>query len=298
VGPFLEMAGVARFQGVYYVNGQAAELAHRPTRARRLVTFASTDFEHWSPCGAVGLDRAPDLHGPSTEHDWNMREEIHLGAGLWNRGNVLLGVYGQWHGHPSGDRRLLSMDLGLALSHDGLHFHEPIAGFRLVPAREQPFSQMGDPPALMQGQGMVNLGDETLYWYSLWRGIEGSGVRLVTWERDRLGMLKPFRPSSAQAISCPIQANQGERVAVNVSGLGPHSQLRVSLRDEGFRPLPGYSDAASAVVDENGFRVPMRWSAGETLPSDRRVRLDIQFAGIRPEDARLHAVYLGDSVSR
>jgi len=83
----------------------------------------------------------------------------------------------------------------------------------------------------MQGQGMENVGDRTLYWYSLWRGTEGSGVRLISWERDRLGMLKPFRPwlrgsgglpLEMHTISCPIRVFEGgkARIYVNASGLG------------------------------------------------------------------------------
>src|SRR5688500_13868521 len=124
VGPFLEMAGVTKHRGLYYVTGQAALTAHGQTPVRRLVTFVSADFERWSPCGAVGLDRGPAPHLPATDDCLHQFEEIHLGAGLWNRGNVILGVYGQWHGHPSGDRRLVTLDLGLAVSHDAVHFYE------------------------------------------------------------------------------------------------------------------------------------------------------------------------------
>jgi hypothetical protein len=296
VGPFLEMAGIAKHRGIYYVNGQGGLTAHHPTIARRLVTFASADFEHWSPCGAAGLDISPDLTGPSRDAHIHQYEEVHLGAALWNRGNVLLGIYGLWHGHFSGDRRLVVMDLGLALSHDAVHYHEPIPGFRFIPAREQPDSPRGVGPSLMQGQGMENLGDRTLYWYSLWRGTEGSGVRLVTWPRDRLGSLKPYHPADAQAISCTIQVLEGPaRVHINASGLGQYTQLRLSLLDEGFHPIPGCSGADAAVITQNGFREPVRWKAADALqPSHGRVRLDVRFEGIRPEDCRLHAVYVGD----
>jgi hypothetical protein len=221
-------------------------------------------------------------------------EEIHLGAAVWNRGNVLLGIYGQWHGHFSGDRRWVTMDLGLALSHDAVHYAEPVRDFRLIPAREQPNSPSGVGPALMQGQGMENIGDQTLYWYSLWRGTEGSGVRLVTWPRDRIGMLKPFHPGDPQAISCPIQVLEGRgSVAVNASGLGQYSRLRISLLDEGCRPLPGFSGDDAAVIDANGFETSLRWKGGDAiLPAHGRVRLDVRFDGIRPEDCRLHAVYV------
>ena len=295
VGPFLEMAGITKFRGVYYVSGQAALTAHRPFRARRLATFASTDFEHWSPCSAVGLDRAPDLVGPSTEADWNQYEEIHLGAALWDRQNVLLGIYGQWHGHPSGDRRQVSMDLGLALSHDAIHYHEPIPGFRFVPAREQPESPANEVPALMQGQGMENLGDETLYWYSLWRPNDSTGVCMVSWERDRLGFLQPFRPYEARAISCPIQVLPGgsAKAYVNASGLGKYSQLHIHLVDEGFHPVTGYCGSDAAVIAEDGLCVPVRWRTGDALLSSQgRLRFDVRFEGIRPEDCRLHAIYI------
>lgn len=304
VGPFLEMTGVTKHRGLYYVNGQSAARAHSLNSARRLVTFVSADFEHWSPCSALGLDRAPDVTGPSTEDVRNQFEEVHLGAGLWNRGNVILGLYGQWHGHFSGERRLVIMDLGLAVSHDALHFYEPVPGFRIVPAMEQPGSPpMSAHPALQQGQGMENLGDQTLYWYSLWRGTEGSGVRLVTWPRDRLGMLKPFAssgpqnisaPSGPQTISCPVQAlGAPVRVHVNASGLGQYSRLRIALLDEGFRPIPGYSGQEAAVVSEDGFRAPVRWAGGDAvLPTHGLVRLDVRFEGVRPEDCRLHAVYV------
>jgi len=294
VMPGIEMTGITKHRGVYYVNGQGG--TQRPVPGRRLVTYASTDFQHWSPCGAVGLERTHDLSGPSTAADAHQYEEIHLGAGLWNRGNVIVGIYGQWHGHFSGDRRRLTLDLGLALSYDAVHFHEPIPDFRFIPAREQPGSPWDVGPALMQGQGMENFGDQTLYWYSLWRGTAGSGIRIVTWPQDRLGMLKPFRPSGSQAISCPIKVLEGQgKVYVNASGLGEHSQLHIGLIDEGFHPIPGYSGEDAAIIAENDLRMPVQWKGGDSLlPSQGLVRLDIQFTGIRPEDCRLYAIYIGE----
>ncbi|MBL9214183.1 MAG: hypothetical protein JNG83_01775 [Opitutaceae bacterium] len=294
VGPFLEMAGGAKHGGLFYINGQAALTAHHLIPVRRLVTFVSADFENWSPAGAVGLDRGPDVTGPSTDDKLHQFEEIHLGAALWNRGNVLLGIYGMWHGAPTGDRRDAVIDLGLALTHDGLHYYEPIRDFRLIPAREQPGSPVGVAPALMQGQGMENVGDETLYWYSLWRGNYGSGVRLVTWPRDRLGAFQPFKPTPARAISCLVQAAAGQVEAfVNVSGLGANARLRVELLDEGFRPVPGYSGADAAVLTTNGFREPVRWKSGAALPAGgKSFRLSVGIDGVRPEDVKVYAVYV------
>ena len=293
VGPFLEMSGVTKFDGLYYVCGQDDLCGHHPAPVRRLATFASADFEHWSPYGAVGLDRGPSLYGPAVEDQVHQFEEIHLGAALWNRGNVIVGLYGMWHGHPSGDRAMVVMDIGLALSHDAVHCHEPIPGFRIIPAREQPERPPAFGPSLMQGQGMENIGDRTVYWYSLWRGTAGNGVRAVSWPRDRLGGLKPFKNQDPLAISAPIEVSGAARATANVSGLGPHSSVRVGLVDHGFRPIEGFTVDDCVPLDVDAFDAPLRWKGGERFPvTGRPLRLDVRFAGVRPEDATLHAIAL------
>ena len=51
--------------------------------------------------------------------------------------NVCLGVYGQWH-HPIGEGdpqyrgEDVSVDLGLIISNDGLHFRDPAPGFTFL----------------------------------------------------------------------------------------------------------------------------------------------------------------------
>jgi len=294
----LEMSGITKHRGMYYVTGQGAGTTDYIVTSRKMVVVASADFEHWSPCPIIALDRSPQARTTAQEADVSTTEEVHLGAGLWNRGNVILGVYGQWHGHPSGDRALVSIDLGLVISHDAQQYHEPIPNFKLVPAREQKDRTPGFGPALEQGQGMVNHGDQTLFWYSLWHGPAASGVRMVTWKRDRLGMLKPFRSQGAQAISSLIQAQGGALpVAINASGLSEHSQMRVSLLDRGFCPITGFSGKDAAIVDADGLRTPLRWKGGEAItPEMGLLRIQVEFAGIRPEDACLHAVYVGQEM--
>ena len=149
VGPMLEMSGVIRFNGCYYVNGHGGFHFGTP---RELVTCASYDFEHWTEATALGLhrDRLPLLDMAGIATGGNAGEQVHLGAGLWDRGNVILGVYDIWHGHPSGDRKLVTMDLGLVISHNAMHYHEPIPDFRLVPAAEE----QGGPGALFPQEGL------------------------------------------------------------------------------------------------------------------------------------------------
>lgn len=187
------------------------------------------------------------------------------------------------------------MDLGLALSHDALHFHEPIPNFRLVPAREQLASPAHSHPALMQGQGFENVGDRTLYWYGAWLGPLSPGVYCASWERDRLGYLKPFAPETPMAITATVELLDATvPVSVNVSGLAEHTHLRIEALDEGFRPIDGLSGDDAATVSENGLRVHVRWPNAPSLPARRRLHLQVCFAGVRPEDARLHALYLGE----
>jgi hypothetical protein len=150
-------------------------------------------------------------------------------------------------------------------------------------------------PALILCQVFDKVGERTLYWYSCWRGPASPGVLMTSWERDRLGYLQPFRPHDARAIPCPIRATDGQApVHVNVSGLGPHTYLRIDVLEEGFRPLPGLSGEDGAVVRENGLAVRVEWPSAPALPASGRVRLDIHFEGVRPEDARLHTLYLGE----
>ena len=82
------------------------------------------------------------------EFSKNGSEQIHLGAGLWNRGNVIIGFYGMWNSHPSNDRRLVTMDLSLAVTHDALHYREPIPNFPIVSAAEDSCKPLPDSPEI------------------------------------------------------------------------------------------------------------------------------------------------------
>jgi len=42
-------------------------------------------------------------------------------------------------------------------------------------------------PALAQGQGFANVGNETLFWFSIW-GAPAKGIHVARRERDRFGI--------------------------------------------------------------------------------------------------------------
>ncbi|MEL7186794.1 MAG: hypothetical protein AAFN50_10255, partial [Pseudomonadota bacterium] len=186
VAGWFEMGGGTKLNGCYYVAGQGGS---HGVGIRQLVTTASYDFEHWLEATCSGLRRGERSPTPPMAGK-NTGEQVHLGAALWNRGNVVIGFYGKWNGHPSNDRRMLTMDLGLAISNDALHYKEPIPEFPIVEAAEFNWSSKSDGsladtfPALMQGQGFENLGDETLFWYAPWPEEASDGVRVASWQRD------------------------------------------------------------------------------------------------------------------
>jgi len=289
LGPVLEPSGLIRFNGYYYVNGQGGGYISAGLN-RMMVTFASYDFEHWTQAGALSFHRAP-----ITEYSlqqWNTLEEVHLGASLMGRGNVILGVYGMWHGVPSGDRSYVTMDLGLVVSNDGLHFREPIPGFKFLPSREELEVPLGRGPSLARGQGMVGIGDKTLYWYEAWGS---GGVRLATWERDRFGYLRPFNNArDPHVVSCPMRFERaGARLFLNADGLSDNTQLTVELLGRDFQPLPGYSGEDCVPLRTSGFRQAVRWRNKETLEAfSLPTHLRVKFEGVRPEDAKLYAIYV------
>ena len=302
VGPYFEQAGGTKFNGVYYVNGQGGWHWSPKGGARTLATSMSYDFDNWTLATCMGFRRDP-LPPRPTYYGSSIGPQVHLGASLWNRGNVLIGFYGMWNGEPADDRRLVSMDLGFVVSNDALHFREPVPDFPIVKASEIGYLKAPNPatvrfPALIQGQGYENLGDESLYWYSPWPENNSDGVRLATWPKDRLGFMQCLAPregreETAHAITAPVDP-EGKpiRLSANVSGLSQHAELRVSVLDEQFRDIAGYGIADCTVLKESGFARPVTWKGRDTIQSDGPVRLRVEFGGIRPEDVKIHALYL------
>ncbi|MDP6496074.1 MAG: hypothetical protein QGI09_11860, partial [Dehalococcoidia bacterium] len=97
--------------------------------------FASYDFETWTQASCLSFRRdAIPPHPMPT--DWNIGEEVHLGAGLWDRGNVIVAFYGMYH-NETNDRLFATMDLGLLVSHDAMHFREPVPDFKIVRCFEE-----------------------------------------------------------------------------------------------------------------------------------------------------------------
>ena len=84
-------------------------------------------------------------------------------------------------------------------------------------------------------------------WYEAWGNLPVE-VRLATWERDRIGYFEAMRGDGGHLVTCPLAG--ATEFSANVGGLGPYTELRFELLDEGFHPLPGFSGADAAVLTE------------------------------------------------
>lgn len=297
-----EIGGLTKYKDCYYTVGQGTAF-----RKRCLETHASYDFENWTEAINLGFRRDTVPPRPLTS-GWHSGPQVHLGASLWNRGNVLLGFYGMWDGpNPeNNDRRYVIMNLGLLVSNDGLRYTEPIPDFGIIPAWEEKNPGAGYLPEdfssgvyLGQGQAFANVGEQTYVWYESWR--EGL-VRLATWPLDRLGYFyisreitegqRPIEGVTPHFISRVFESDSHKtKIFINADGLSANSWISVELLDEKFDKLPDYSNDKCHPVKESGFRQPVNWEGHTALP-DQPFRLKVNYEGLRREDSRVYAVYV------
>jgi hypothetical protein len=290
----IEPSGFIKFNGVYYLNGHSAAIRHPLPGAhkRTMQTFASYNFESWTQAAHMSFRRDNLPPRPPSDFEGNRGEQVHVGASLWNRGNVILGFYGQYH-NPTNDRRTSSCDIGLIVSNDALHFREPIPDFKIIPSLEEPDRAE---PRLTQGQGFLNVGEKTFVYYGIWTEVNRdgpTGVRVATWPRDRFGFYKPApNVENAHCVSSPI-TGFGSRVYINADGLSEDSQLKVEILDEQFRPIPGYSGPDCVALEKSGLRQAVAWRGTRLLENlNRPIRVRVTWAGAAPQAAKLYAIYI------
>ena len=314
-GPCETWIAPIKFNGCWYVNGQGGPspmnkpIPHPYVWAakREIITYASYDFDHWAMGAAASFRRENFPPRIPTDFEWHRGEQVHEGAAMWNRGNVILGFYGQYHNRTN-DRKYATQDIGLLTSHDAVHFREPVPDFKLIPCFEEQYSQgEWDGAKLMQSPAIENIGDRTIKYYSTWEYPTRGMIRVATWERDRIGYFSPISapmfqgraykwvPIDPHFISCPLKLNSPKaQVHVNADGLGQHSQLKVELLDLEFRPVPGYSGEQCIPIKEDGLRQLVTWQNKDSLIQfNHPIRVRVKWEGVRPEDANLFAVYVG-----
>jgi hypothetical protein len=292
----IEPSGFIKHNGAYYVNGHSNAIRHPLAGAhkRTMQTFMSYDFETWTAASHMSFRRDNLPPRPPTDLEGHRGPQVHLGASLWDRGNVVLGFYGMYD-NSTNDRRTSTCDIGLIVSNNAINFREPLPDFKIVPSLEEPDRAE---PRLTQGQAFLNVGDRTFHYYGIWTEVHRdgpTGVRVATWPRDRLGYFTPNGGvSEPHCISTVLPARPGGRVYVNASGLVDDSQLQVELLDERLRPISGYTAADFVSFREaTGLRMPVTWRGRENLAGvNHPFRVRVNFLGRDGGKARLHAIYV------
>jgi hypothetical protein len=310
---------IYKFKGQYHIAAkQISPLLRIPMQTiypdpiygmmgpRTFVVWRSPTIDRWPQENTKSLTIKPMRSSSPYLEGWD-REEVHF-AYVTPYRNVCLGVYGQWH-HPhlldeNGEARYegepVSIDLGLIISNDGLHFREPAPGFTLV-ARDQEltwdrdYRDNEDKDNIILNQGpMINSGRLTHLYYGASTpggnvGGNKANIGLATWPRDRFGYLSLIdEKTTGQFVSCPLEYEQGMKLYVNAD-IPSGSSLQVYLLDEhGLDVLPGYGAADGGQVKESGLDVEVVWEDKPSLPIGQRFKIRCEIKG----QTRVYALYL------
>lgn len=288
-GERFEVSSLYRFGDFYYSTGQLiSPWSWRPDGSdigRDVLAYRSPDFVTWSKAKALAFARIDQLTTPPIKG-----RQCHMGAGLWNRGNVMVGLHGMWQDAeqppPKGENWNygVRIDLGLVISNDGVHFREPVPGHKMIPrGREGDWDDI----ALLQGHAFVNDGDKTMIWYSHWDTggkLKNMNIGLATLRRDGFGSLS--RKVAEEEGHFITSAFEAKEIALNVDGLTADAPLSIQLLDHLDRVLDGYE----AKVTTNGVRVPIKFA--KPLPAGKKLVLRVNYSANCT--AKVYAVYLND----
>jgi hypothetical protein len=286
-GERFEVTSIYRFGDLYYAGGQLISpwtwLPGGREAGRVMMLYRSPDFNTWSRAKALAFARPGQLAEPPV-----YGQQTHMGVSIWNRGNVLVGLYGQWQDapadQPKGKTGLLGLkvDLGFAMSDDGIHFREPVPGFKTIQRGKQ---GSWDDIALLQGHAFANVGDKTYIWYSHWdcedKFRSPMEIGLAMLRRDGFGYLAPrVKGDAAHFITSRIEpSREGQRLLVNADGLTPEAPLTVELLDTADRPIPGFSGADAAKLTASGTQLEVAWPKQQSnrMVADKPFAVKVSF---------------------
>lgn len=277
-----EHRGVAlyRFQGNYHSAfvQYGPELPGGYPGGRVMGVVRSSDFREWGSPPCLGFHRADYTTNPP-----GISEQVHTPAGFWNRENVILGVYGQIHqtdakpgtkfarsGSGMEDTR---EDLGLFISNDGLHFREPIPGFKIVP---RGIEGQWDGGSLVPAHAFVNTDTHTYLYYGAWDNgmcfdTAAGDVGLAFWRRDGFGFVR-IRDAGQEAIlQTQTLSRKGGNLSVYVNfdihTYAPGCGLQFEVVDSAGRPVEGFAFRDCLANTEPGLKQPVRWKDHRHIPA-------------------------------
>jgi hypothetical protein len=299
-GERFEVSGLYRFGGFYYATGQLISpwtwLPDGRDAGRVMLAYRSADFKTWSSAAALAFARPGQLLAEPAAG-----QQTHMGAGLWNRGNVLVGLYGMWQDgpreRPKGTSHLWGtrIDLGLIVSNDGIHFREPVVDFKVIPRGKE---GAWDSVALLQAHAFANVGERTYVWYSHWDcdGLfRNQDIGLATLRRDGFGYVsRRFKEQPGHLVTQTFASPGVPRLTVNVEGVGEQSPLVIHLLDALDRPIAGFSGTDAARITRSGTRQRVEWPRRAGAWKSQRIAVRVEFAGLG--NSRLYAISVADDV--
>lgn len=299
----LEVSTLYKFNQQYFLGGHQ----YRPTVAlpesldcgRVMVTWCSERFDAWPEERAISFYKP--MHTSKPDSSWD-GEEVHMGAAVWSRGNVCIGVYGQWHAPEDGSEAQVAVDLGLVVSNNGLHFREPAPGYSFLKRdQEQGWdreasAEDGENILLVQGNAFVNVNDKTYFWYTASTAggnllAVHENIGLATLRRDGFGYLS-LTPEAMEGslMTCLIELEQEACLYLNAD-TGPQSEIKVELvMAGGLAALPGYGKEDIHPVVEGGIKSRVLRCNGEALelPLGTKFCIRLHISG----PAKLYALYV------
>ena len=319
-GKFAELSSLYRHNGLYFVHshihGHGAD--DRP-EGRQGYAWVSADFDHWLTESAPSLRVSEPLVGSGYGTHSDERKGIglytqdHEGIGAVSFGNVVVGLWGMWRQRePNWGEGGINADLGLVVSEDGFHFDEVVKGQPFITSAESPADPVPGrhyPTILTVGNGILDVGDETLIYHSRWRNVafqklgmsknDGtnvakdywSGIALARLPRDRWGALAlSGKEKAGSAWTAGVRLADSSVLTINGSGL---AGLRVDVADERFQTLPGYGEGRTPGSANDAFGAEVGW-AGRTLReiAGKTVRFHLRFFRSAAADPRLFALNL------
>jgi hypothetical protein len=313
VNQFVEHCSFIQHQGRYIVHSQVfpgsgwsgAYTEGGAAGGRSGVAHATGDFDRWPDLWSWAFV-LPEPSDPAKRGSDNRYDQVHLGVGAASLGNVCVGLYGLWHSQAFGeDFGKIDCDLGLVVSHDGIRFREPGAtpGNAFIRHEASPATPVPGRTfntILCQGNGILNVGDETRIYHGRWRNVGqraediaahySAEVALATLPRDRWGALG-LNPDAGQGAICsaPIALpSTGGVLSLNAEGV---AGLTVDLLDDTMRPIPGFSDGQ--VAGPFGLACRIHWPNRALAELGRRsVRVQVNMNRVNDCGPTVYAIYL------
>ena len=239
-----ESYGLFRHDGLWWTLGQGVSpwftFPDGREHGRVMYGFYSEDWETWElyPRPLFAYDVDPFFPKACLQN--------HVGAGVWNRGRILLGLQGQFW--PAGFSSVVRSTFGLITSHDGVTWAESFSRRPLLmPGQEDAW----DRGMLLQAQRPVSRGDRTYVYYvggdsgNVWE--TKTAVGLATIRRDGFAAYTSVE-NEGTLVTAPL-AIEPQDAFVYVNGAGGVS---IQPLDRLFRPL-----SAETTPAPDGVRGPV-----------------------------------------